>query len=248
MSTQTSKILISTLLSFAAFLLAWGVGQALDVWLDHGAVFFRLTFFMVVYIALTGIAIPLTLARRFGLSLHQPTSKWRTLGGLAVFILVSILGIFFSDALPILAANPPSLEGVVKYLLLFAPMGLGICLQCFFLIPRTLELVLPDRRWRAFVVICASVIAVGFGFWVDLLFVSTELALIQMYLAVFLAMGAFLTRSLPITYGFYLVILLINTLSEGKYTTYPWSALVIGFAAACLVIAANLLIKKGEIK
>jgi SAM-dependent methyltransferase len=183
-------------------------------------------------IALTGIAIPLALARRFGFPLHLSASRRRT------------LGIFFSDALPLLAANPPSLAGVIKYLLLFVPMSLGICLQCFFLIPRSLEAVLPERRWTPLVVIGASVIAVGLGFWVDQLFVTADLALIQMYLALFFALGAFLTRSLPLAYGFYVVTILVNTLSEGKYYTYPWAALVMGFLAAGLAVAANLFIQR----
>ena len=248
MPTKPGKILVPVLLAYAAFLLTWGIGQAFERWLGENGVFIQLTFFMVVYIALTGIALPLALARRLSFPLHLSASRWRSLGGLGVFGLVSILGIFFSDALPLLAANPPSLEGVFKYLLLFVPMSLGICLQCFFLIPRSLEAVLPERRWTPLVVIGASVIAIGLGFWVDQLFVTTDLALIQMYLALFFGLGAFLTRSLPLTFGFYVVTLLVNTLSEGKYYTYPWAALVIGFLAAGLAVVANLFIKKGAIK
>ncbi len=240
MQTQSSKILVPVLLAYAAFLLSWGIGQAFDLWPGEGGGFIQLTFFMVVYIALTGIALPLGLARRFGFPLHLSASRGRTLGGLGVFGLVSILGIFFSDALPLLAANPPSLAGVFKYLLLFVPMSLGICLQCFFLIPRSLEAVLPEQRWTPLVVIGASVLAVGLGFWVDQLFVTTDLALIQMYLALFFGLGAFLTRSLPLTYGFYVVTMLVNTLSEGKYYIFPWSALVIGFLAAGLAVGAHL--------
>jgi|GEM_PF-6435598 len=236
MKTKSNEILFSTALSYAAFLLTWGIGQALDLWLGESGVFIQLTFFMVVYIALTGIAIPLVLARRFGFPIHAPTTKWNMLGGMGALLLVSILGIFFSDALPLLKASPPSLGGIIKYLLLFIPMSLGICLQCFFLIPRSLEAVFPKRRWTSIVVVLSSVIAIGAGFWVDQLFVSFELALIQMYLGIFFAVGALLTRSLPLTYAFYVVTMLFNTLSEGKYYAYPWSALVIGFFAASLAI------------
>lgn len=236
MRIHSNKIFFPVLFSYTAFLLSWGVGQLLNRWLGEDRMFSQLVFFMVVYISLTGIAIPLFLAKKFGFSLHAPISKWRTIGGLGILILVSVVGIFFSDVLPLLTANPPSLESILKYLLLFLPMSLGICLQCFFLIPRSLEFILPKYRWTPIIIILASVIAIGICFWVDQLFTSTEIALIQMCLGIFFALGTYLTRSLPFTYGFYSIVILVNTLSEGKYFTYPWSALVIGFLSACLVI------------
>lgn len=239
MRTKPFQILIPIALSYMAFLLAWGVGQALEPWLGKKGIFFQLTFFMVIYIALTGIAIPLFLARRFGLFLHTPGSKWRVVGGFLALIVVLVLSVFFSDALPLLKADPPSIGGVVKYLLLFLPMALGICLQCFFLIPLGLEAALPGRWWTPLLMVAASVLAVGLGFWVDVLFVTTEVALIQMALGVFFALGALLTRSLYWTYGCYLVAMLVNTLSEGKYFEYPWAALGIGFVAACLAVLGH---------
>ncbi|MFZ5821240.1 MAG: hypothetical protein ACOYYJ_15195 [Chloroflexota bacterium] len=239
MQAKPTHILFPVALSYTAFLLAWGIGQAMEGWLGKDGIFIQLTFFMVVYIALTGIAIPLWLARRFGFALSTPAPKWRKAGGFLALGIVLVASVFFSDALPLLKADPPSAAGALKYLLLFVPMALGICLQCFFLAPRSLEAVLPDRWWRPVLVVAASALAIGLGFWVDQLFASPDLALTQVMLGVFFALGALLTRSFAWTYACYLVAILVNTLSEGKYFEYPWAALGIGFVAACLAVLGH---------
>ncbi|MFZ5911334.1 MAG: hypothetical protein ACOYYU_15080 [Chloroflexota bacterium] len=239
MQAKPTHILFPVALSYIAFLLAWGIGQALEGWLGKDGIFFQLTFFMVVYIALTGIAVPLLLARRFGFVLSTPAPKWRKTGGFLALGIVLVASVFFSDALPLLKAHPPSAAGVLKYLLLFVPMALGICLQCFFLIPRSLEAALPGHWWTSLLAVVASVLTVGLGFWVDQLFISPDQALIQMMLGVFFALGALLTRSFSWTYACYLIAMLVNTLSEGKYFEYPWAALGIGFVAACLALLVH---------
>jgi len=243
MQTKSFKILLPVVVSYVAFLLAWGFSQALELWLNENGTFFQVTFFMVVYTALTGIAIPLALARRFGFELHEQTSGWRSVIGYLALGIVLAMSVFFSDALPLLRENPPTLAGVFKYVLLFVPMALGICLQCFFLIPRSLEAALPGRWWTPVLAVAASALSVGLGFWVDKLFQTTEYAVIQTLLGIFLGLGIVLTRSFYWTYACYLVAILVNTLSEGKYFQFSWGALVIGFLAACLGLSVNFLVR-----
>ena len=232
--------LMPTLLAYLGFLITWGLGQVTARFTGEVASFFSLVFFMVVYIAISGIAIPLYLSRRFSYRFHLPVSRARMIAGIVVLSFVFIVGVFFSDALPKLQAAPPSAEGVVKYLLLFTPMALGICLQSFFLIPRTVESLMGDKSSTLLIAVICSAVSIGLGFWVDQLFSSFDIAIIMMVLGVFFGLGAALTRSLYLTYLFFLPTMLVNTLSEGKYFGFPWGALIIGFVCSCAMVLHHI--------
>jgi hypothetical protein len=225
-----------TLFSYLGFLITWGLGQVTARFTGEVASFFSLVFFMVVYITGFGIAIPLYLSRRFGYEYHSPVSRTKTITGLVALLLVLIAGTLFSDALPKLQANPPSIEGVIKYLLLFLPMAFGICLQSFFLIPRTIESLVENKQSTLWLAVIGASVSIGLGFWVDQLFSSYETAIVMMVLAIFFGLGAVLTRSLYLTYLFFLPTMLINTLAEGKYYRFPWGALIIGFICSCAAV------------
>jgi hypothetical protein len=244
MMSHIKDRLFPTLLAYLGFLITWGIGQATANLAGETARFLSLVFFMVVYIAIFGIATPLYLSQKFGYQLHSPVSKTRGIAGLAMLLFVFVIGVFFSDALPKLQANPPSGDGVIKYLLLFPPMALGICLQSFFLIPKTIEVVMDKKMsttWITAIAVIASVISVGIGFWVDQLFRSFETAIVMMILGIFFGLGTILTRSLYLTYAFFLPIMLVNTLSEGKYFDFPWSALVIGFVCSFAIVLYHII-------
>ena len=236
MGNQSKDMLFFTLLAYLGFLITWGIGQVTARITGNLASFLSLVFFMVVYVAIFGIAIPLHLSRKFGYQFHSSVSKTRRITGLVVLLCVFVIGVFLSDALPKLQANPPSAGGVIKYLLLFPPMALGICLQSFFLIPRTIEALTGNKSSSILLAVIGSAVSVGLGFWVDQLFSSFEIAIVMMVLGIFFGLGAALTRSLYFTYLFFLPTMLVNTLSEGKYFGFSWGALIIGFVCSCLVV------------
>jgi len=240
MENDARNRLVHTLLAYLGFLTTWGVGQATARLTGEVASFLSLVFFMAVYVALFGVAMPLYLSRRFSYACHAPVSKTRTIAGLVVVFFVFIAGVFFSDALPKLQAAPPSREGVIKYLLLFSPMALGLCLQSFFLIPRTIESLMGNTPSTLFLAVFGSSVSIGLGFWVDQLFRSFEDAIVMTVLGVFFGLGAMLTRSLYVTYLFFLPTMVVHTLSEGEYYDLPWGALIIGFVCSCAAVAHHV--------
>jgi len=157
-----------------------------------------------------------------------------------VLLFVFIAGVFFSDALPELQATPQSIEGVIKYLLLFPPMALGLCLHSFFLIPRTIESLMGDKPSTLWLAVGGSAVSIGLGFWVDQLFSNFEIAIVMMVLGIFFGFGAILTRFVYLTYLFFLPTMLVNTLSEGKYYGFPWGALIIGFVCSCVAVLHHI--------
>ena len=240
MENSVRNRVVPTLLAYVGFLTTWGVGQVAARMTGEVASFFSLVFFMVVYVAIFGIALPFYLSRRFGYKSHLTGSKPRMIAGLVVLSFVFIVGVFFSDALQKLQATPPSAEGVVKYLLLFSPMALGICLQSFFLIPRTIEALMGDKPSTLLLAVIGSAVSIGLGFWVDQLFSSFDIAVVMMVLGIFFGLGAALTRSLYLTYVFFLPTMLVNTLAEGKYFGFPWGALMIGFVCSCAMVIHHI--------
>ncbi len=233
---QRIEPILLTLLSYLGYLLTWGMAQVWAKEQSEAAAFWSLLFFMVIHVAVFGIAIPLYLTRRFGLQVPGSSSSRGTVIGLAALVLVFIAGVFLSGSLDTLSATPPSLSGIGKYLLLFVPMALGICLQCFFLIPRMVQTAMENKPWRSIASILLGALSVGMGFWVDQLFNNAEDALTMAILGVLLVLGMQQTRSLSLTYLFFLPIMLVNTLAEGKYYDSPWAALLIGFGVCAMVL------------
>ncbi len=102
---------------------------------------------MVIHIGVFGIVVPLYLIRRFNFKLQTSISRRGMAIVLVALVLVLIAGIFISGSLTTLSKDPPSIAGIVKYVLIFVPMALGICLQCFVLIPQKVRDALGNRLW-----------------------------------------------------------------------------------------------------
>ncbi len=233
---HSRKSFLLTLLAYLGYLLTWGVSQ---VWANaqgEAAAFWSLLFFMTIHVAVFGIAVPLYLIRRFGFVLKASTSHRGLAIGLAALVLVFIAGIFLSGSLATLSKDPLSIAGIVKYVLIFVPMALGICMQCFVLVPQAVKIAVGSKSWASIAAIFIAAVSVGMGFWVDQLFTNPEDALTMGILGVFLGIGAQQTRSLILPYLFFFPVMLVNTLAEGKYFDSPWSALLIGFSICTLVV------------
>ena len=246
--SKTRKILLWTLIAYATFLCSWGAGMVISR--TMASRFWSLLLFYAIYIAPFGLFLPLLVSRKFGIEPHKPRGKWRTIAGIGVFIVFIVFGVFFSDALPLISANPPTLAIIIKYLLLFIPMGLGITLQCFFLIPRLTENKLGSGWWSAVIAVIASGLALGVCFFVDRFFDAApmkeviEVSATMGALGLVCGTGALLTRSVYITAPVFITVMVLNTLSEAKYFDESWGALIAGFLLSALAVVLPLLIIK----
>ncbi|MGD9212136.1 MAG: hypothetical protein PVI90_15245 [Desulfobacteraceae bacterium] len=237
MEHQVKDNLLPIILAYVGFIFTWGFSQILDIETSGGLpAFLSLVFFLVVYVSAFGIALPFFLSIQYGYELHGSASKISRMIGIAALVGGFVIGVFFSDALPLIKANPPTTAGIIKYLLLFAPMALAICLQCFFLVPMTIKSFCNDKISAIILPVSGAVLSIGFGFWVDQLFRDFDLAMVMMMLGTFFGLGAVLTQSLYLTYFFFFPTMLINTLSEGKYTEFSWGPLIIGFVCTSAII------------
>jgi hypothetical protein len=232
-----------TILAYSGFLVAWGTGQALAEIIQENGKYFSLLFFCVVFITLFGIAVPLLLSKQYSFKLHIPGTKWRQITGNTALLIVFIIGVFNPDAFPVLLKNPPAAAATVKYFLLFLPMSLGIYLQSFFLIPRTIESVVSGKKLSIVLAIIVSALSYGLGFWVDTLFMSIEFAFTMAFLGIFFGMGSVFTGSIYSTFPVLFVVTLVNTLAEAKYYEDPWGILTIGFGVSCAVLVYILFLK-----
>ena len=221
-----------TALVVAAFLASWGLLQWMGRALAGRTDALALALFMVLYIAVAGILLPLMVGGRAGLRLHEPMRGWKPWVGALFAVVALAAGLLGSGVLERLSETWPGWLTVLKYLLLFLPMSLAVCLVCFWLVPQMVVKGLGSGLWGTLAAVAAGGAVSLIGFWVDGLFGDLETALILGILGLFFTAAAILTGSFWKVYPVFALLMLANTLAEGKYHGVSWWALVIGFVAA----------------
>lgn len=203
--------------------------------------------FLVGVEAVAGIGLPLVLGRRagllgpaadvpFALTRERPRRVGAGVVGIAAFGVALLAGLVGSGALAAVVAAPPDAATLARYLLLFPGLALAVTLHCFVLVPRAVRRVLAGHRSALPAAVLAGAGAVALAFWADQRFGDPALAGEQALLGLALATGALLTRSVWGTATVYLVVVLGNTVADGRYDAAPWPALAVGVAAVLLAV------------
>jgi hypothetical protein len=221
-----------TVLVVAVFLASWGLLQWLGRALEGRADALTLALFMVLYMAGAGILLPLVVGGRTGLRLKEPQRGWRPWVGALLAVVALAVGLLGSGALEEFCGKFPGWMIFLKYLLLFLPMSLAVCLVSFWLVPRAVLKKLGSGPWGTLAAVAAGGVASFLGFWVDGLFGDPGTALILGLLGLFFTAAVLLTGSFWKIYPVFALLMLANTLVEGKYHGESWWALAIGFTAA----------------
>jgi len=225
--------------SYIIFLTAWGVSQmAFPDW-EGGWGVARCLFWGIVYLGIAGTALPLYIARKFDLAMSDPDvpAKRFIIGTAALLIAVGV-GVFMSGSFDRVMEIRPPAAVVLKYLLLFAPMAAALTLHCLFLVPAAVTGALGGHNGAMSLAIVVSALSMGLGFLVDARFDSTENAVTMTVLGLLFGTGAVLTRSVSLTAFVFFLVMLSNTLAEGKYNDYPWYAAATGFVLCALFLLA----------
>jgi len=223
------------------FLTVWGVSQmVLPVSEGEWGVAHCL-FWGIVYLGIVGTALPLYIARKYNLAMSDPdVPAKRFIIGTAALLIAAGVGVFMSGSFDRVMELRPPAAVVFKYLLLFAPMAAALTLHCLFLVPAAVTGALGGHNGAMSFAIVVSALSMGLGFLVDSGFASTENAVTMTVLGLLFGTGAVLTRSVYLTAFVFFLVMLSNTLADGKYNDYPWYAAVTGFAlwALLLLVAA----------
>lgn len=230
----------ATALSYCAFVGSWMLALALAETLRSTWTYLSVIFFYGACISIAGIMVPLYLADQFGFVFHEPASRRRLLAG--VVLLLTGLSVALSAlGAPRVSQPLPSLEVTLRYLLLLVPIGLGLCVQTFFLVPRSIEAVLQGKPIATAAATVVSAVAFSLGCGAGGLLTDPAHIAPIVALSLPLAAGAVLTRSVYVTFPAVFVMLSTNSLSAGHQSDEPLGALLTGFVIFAAALAYALL-------
>jgi len=229
-----------TALVVVVYLTSWGLLQWLGRALEGWAEALSLALFMMLYVAASGILLPLNVGSKAGLRLREPSRGWRPWVGALLLIVALGAGLLGSGVLTELLATPPGWTVILKYMLLFLPMSLAVALVSFWLVPLTVLKRFGSGLGGTLTAVAAGGVVSFLGFWVDGLFGDPATALIMGFLGLLLTAAVVFLRSIWLVYPVFALLMLTNTLVEGKYHGVSWWALGVGFAVALAALIVGL--------
>jgi len=194
--------------------------------------------FSTVFTGLIGCFIPIYFKNRFRWSYNKPSSN-RAVGYL--FLILAILfSIILSGALFKVIELQYSWSIILKYILLFFPMSLGIGLFAFLLIPNTINKWQKNRTKGVLLVILISIFFF-LSFYIDSLFQDIELAATMGLIGLLLGLGYLFLRNFWIVYSTLFIIMLINTLADNKYDDYNYWVVIISTLLSLTILAFDFI-------
>ncbi|MFH1415592.1 MAG: hypothetical protein ABIH89_05855 [Elusimicrobiota bacterium] len=234
---KKDKIIAVSTASYLLFIILWTVSHAVVTYggiLQEGI---YLLLFYFLFIAVSGIIVPMKITDVYGFDLNDPVSDDFTTGGVISFIVALTIGIFMSGTAEIIIKSPPRAVTVLKYAMLFIPMAFAISTQILFLIPRIIERTAGTgiRSYMASVLIPS--VLLGVGFFAGSLFTEIKVALSFIFLGLFLTIGAVLTRSFYMTTIALSLLIFTKGLAEGKHFNTPWWMVITGFLVFSVTFA-----------
>ena len=225
-----------TILSIAFFYICWGVSQLISIKTQYSLLSSLL--FSTVFTGLIGCFIPIYFKNRFRWSYNKPSSN-RAVGYL--FLILAILfSIILSGALFKVIELQYSWSIILKYILLFFPMSLGIGLFAFLLIPNTINKWQKNRTKGVLLVILISIFFF-LSFYIDSLFQDIELAATMGLIGLLLGLGYLFLRNFWIVYSTLFIIMLINTLADNKYDDYNYWVVIISTLLSLTILAFDFI-------
>lgn len=115
---------------------------------------------------------------------------------------------------------------ILKYVLLFFPMSLGIGLFAFLLIPNVIYNWEKSRN-KSILLIASISIFFFISFYVDSLFQDIELAATMGVIGLLLGVSYLFLRNFWIIYLALFIIMIVNTLADNKYDEYSYGVVIV---------------------
>lgn len=226
----------SILLAFAFFCFNWFIAQYIGGYI--GSIMFA-----TLYTTVSGIALPIVLIKKYEIPTSFKNKLLFKIAGIIFLITFTIFSIIPSGALNEVIAKNPSMEVLIKYVILFLPMSFGITVFCFYLIPHIIDENISNKYLKNIIIIMTSGLTCGFGFWIDTLG-NIEMFTIMGMLGIFFGISYILTRSLYYIWIAFFTSMMFHTLGEGKYYNYEWSILIVEIVCIIFVYFILKMIRK----
>lgn len=233
MKTESTFFVI---LSIVFFYIGWGVSQLINI-NTHNSLLSSL-FFSVIFTGLIGCFIPIYLKNRFRWNYNKPSSN-RTVAYLFL-VLAIIFSTILSGAFVKVIELKYSWILILKYILLFFPMSLGIGLFAFLLIPNMIQ-DWKDNRIKSILLVISISAFFFLSFYIDSLFQNIELAATMGFIGLLLGLGYFFLRNFWVVYLILFVIMLVNTLADNKYDEYNYWVVIVSTLLSLTILTFDFI-------
>ncbi len=217
-----TKPLHLAFLSIAFFYIGWGVSQLIGVKM-HNSLLSSLLF-SFVFTGLIGTFIPIYFKNIFNWKYKRSSSN--KIAGYFFLILAVIFSTLLSGAFVKVIELNYSWNLILKYVLLFFPMSLGIGLFAFLLIPNVIYNWEKSRN-KSILLIASISIFFFISFYVDSLFQDIELAATMGVIGLLLGVSYLFLRNFWIIYLALFIIMIVNTLADNKYDEYSYGVVIV---------------------
>ncbi|MGI5847431.1 MAG: hypothetical protein ACOX5T_05350 [Candidatus Cryptobacteroides sp.] len=232
---KTKPILFS-LLIIVLFYAAWGLSQFIGIKMRMTLLSSAL--FSLVFTGIIGCFVPIYLKNRLDWKYCRPGSK-KILGYLFLISTIVFSTIFSGALLKTIELNY-SWNVLLKYILLFFPMSLGIGLFAFLLIPNTIQ-GWESNKIKSTLLIISISIFFFLAFYIDSLFQDIALAATMGFIGLLLGLGYFFLRNFWIAYASLFIIMLVNTLADNKYDDYNYGIVVVGAFLSLAILSYDFI-------
>ncbi len=232
---KTNSVYLS-IFSIAAFYIGWGVSQLLSIKTQYSLLSSLL--FSIVFTGLIGCFIPIYFKNRFHWRYNKPGSN--RIAGFLFLILAIVFSTILSGAFVKAIDLKYSWSLILKYILLFFPMSLGIGLFAFLLIPNMLH-DWNKNKIKSVLLIVSISIFFFLSFYVDSLFQDMELAATMGFIGLLLGLGYFFLRSFWVVYLTLFLIMLVNTLADNKYDEYSYWVVIASTLLSLTILAFDFI-------
>ncbi len=239
MKTNSAFLVI---FSIAIFYICWGVSQLISIKTRYSQLSSLL--FSIVFTGIIGCFIPIYFKNRFRWSYNKQSSN--KIIGYLFLVLAILLSTILSGAFVKVIELKYSWGLILKYILLFFPMSLGIGLFAFLLIPNTINDWKKNNIKSVLLVISISIFFF-FSFYIDSLFQDIELAVTMGFIGLLLALGYLFLRNFWVVYSALFIIMLVNTLADNKYDEYSYWVVIISSLLSLTILTFDF-IKNNRIK
>jgi len=208
--------------AIAVFYFVWGVSQLISIKTQYSLLSSLL--FSTVFTGLIGCFIPIHFKNRFRWSYNKPDSN-KTAGYLFLVLAIIFSTVLSGAVFKVVELKYSSIL-ILKYILLFFPMSLGIGLFAFLLIPNTVQ-DWEKNKMKSVLLMLSISIFFFLSFYVDSLFQDIELAATMGFIGLLLGLSYLFLGNFWIVYTALFIIMLVNTLADNKYDEYSYWVVIV---------------------
>ncbi|NLL27294.1 MAG: hypothetical protein GX259_00700 [Bacteroidales bacterium] len=229
--------------SIVLFYICWGISQLISIKTQQSLLSSLL--FSIVFTGLIGAFIPIYFKNRFHWSYNKPSSS--KILGYVFLILAIVFSTALSGAFVKVIELKYSWDLILKYILLFFPMSLGIGLFAFLLIPNTIQ-GWENNKIKSVLLVVSISIFFFLSFYIDSLFQDIELAATMAIIGLLLGLGYLFLRNFWIVYSALFIIMLVNTLADNKYDEYSFWIVIISTLLSLIILMFDFIKNKNTSK